>query len=101
MTRAYSNLSLPPIHILLNSNSWPGPTLAEQSAGLGKLLPATDAEPADSVWRSVASYRDEVVELYQAGYSLCAIARKVAIAWDSVARLLDKAGLRERKNKSR
>lgn len=44
---------------------------------------------------------DEAVELYRAGYSLSAIEKKLGIAWDSVARLLDKADVRERKNKSR
>lgn len=43
----------------------------------------------------------EAVELYSAGYSLNAISLKLGIAWDSVARLLDRAGVRERKNKSR
>jgi transposase-like protein len=43
----------------------------------------------------------EVVQLYEAGYSLSAIEKKLGIAWDSVARLLDKAGVRERRNKSR
>jgi hypothetical protein len=41
------------------------------------------------------------VELFAAGYSLTAISLKLGIAWDSVARLLDRAGVRERKNKSR
>jgi transposase-like protein len=39
----------------------------------------------------VRPHMDEVVELYQAGYSLSAIEKKVGIAWDSVARLLDKS----------
>jgi len=43
----------------------------------------------------------EAVELFQAGHSLNAISLKLGIAWDSVARLLDRAGVRERKNKSR
>lgn len=73
----------------------------DQSAGLSKLLSAADAEPPESTWRPVARYMDEVVELYRSGYSLCVIERKAGIAWDSVARLLDKVGVRERKNKSR
>jgi transposase-like protein len=64
------------------------------------LVLATDAEPKGTSWRSVRPYLDEVVQLYEAGYSLTAIEKKLGIAWDSVARLLDKAGVRERRNKS-
>lgn len=39
----------------------------DQSAGLPKRLPSTDAEPRESTWRPVASFVDEVVELYQVG----------------------------------
>lgn len=73
----------------------------DQSAGLACLLPATDAEPAETAWRPVQPYMDEAVRLYQEGYSLVQIQRELGIAWDSVARLLDKAGVRERKNKYR
>lgn len=79
----------------------PSPTLVDQSAGRANLIPATDAEPPETIWRPVRPYMDEVVELYKAGYSLSAIERKVGVAWDSVARLLDKAGVMERKNRSR
>ena len=101
MTRAYSNFSIPPLDILNDLAPESRPTLVDQSAGLSKLLPATDAEPTETAWRPVRTYMDEVVQLYAAGYSLSAIERKVGIAWDSVARLLDKAGVRERKNRSR
>jgi hypothetical protein len=101
LTHAYSNFSLPPLHTFHNREEEPAPTLADQSAGLSKLLAATDAEPAETSWRSVRPYMDEVVQLYEAGYSLSAIEKKLGIAWDSVARLLDQAGVRERKNKSR
>ena len=101
MARTYSNFVLPPLHSINDLAQDPSPTLIDQSAGLNKLLPAIDAEPAETTWRSVRPYMDEVVQLYQAGYSLTAIERKVGIAWDSVARLLDRAGVRERKNKSR
>lgn len=79
----------------------PTPTLVDQSVGLSGQLLSTDADAAETTWRSVRPYMDEAVELYQAGHSLSAIARKLGIAWDSVARLLDRAGVRERKNKSR
>ncbi len=42
-------------------------------------------------------YQAEVVHLYQTALSLTKISKKVGIAWDSVARLLDRAGGRERK----
>jgi transposase-like protein len=75
--------------------------LVDQSAGLANLLPATDAQPGQTTWRSVRPYMEDAVQRYEAGYSLSAIEKKLGIAWDSVARLLDKAGVRERKNKSR
>lgn len=101
VTRSYANFSLPPLDALERGQTGLEPTLVDQSAGQAVLVPATDAEPANSAWRPVAPYMEEVVELYRAGYSLTAIEKKVGIAWDSVARLLDKAGVRERKNKSR
>lgn len=101
MTRTYSNFSLPPLDVFNGPLPGAGPTLVDQSAGKAVLVPATDAKPAESAWRPVARYMDEVVDLYRAGYSLSAIEKKLGIAWDSVARLLDKAGVRERKNKSR
>jgi hypothetical protein len=64
-------------------------------------MPATDAATAETTWRSVRPYMEEVVRLYQAGHSLKVIEKKVGIAWDSVAPLLDKAGVRERRNKSK
>ena len=62
------------------------------------MLPAADSDPAETTWRPVRPYMDEVVQLYHAGYSLTAIEKKVGIAWDSVARLLDRAGVRQRKS---
>jgi hypothetical protein len=75
--------------------------LVDQSAGLSALLPAVDREPATGPWHSVRPYMDEAVRLYQDGHSLVQIQKKLGIAWDSVARLLDQAGVRERRNKSR
>jgi hypothetical protein len=43
----------------------------------------------------------DAAALYQDGHSLTAISVKLGIAWDWVARLLDRAGVRERKNKMR
>ena len=58
--------------------------------------PAVDAEPAQTLWRPVRAYMEEAVQLYRGGYSLTAIGKKLGIAWDSVARLLDEAGVRPR-----
>ncbi|MGH8959746.1 MAG: hypothetical protein ACRDWT_00825 [Jatrophihabitantaceae bacterium] len=41
------------------------------------------------------------MRLYELGRSLSSISAEVGIAWDSVARLLDRAGVQERKNKQR
>jgi hypothetical protein len=101
VTRAYSNYDLPPLETFFAASAVVAPTLVDQSAGLARLLPATDAEPAETGWRTTLPRMDEAVELYRAGYSLTAIEKKLGIAWDSVARLLDRAGVRERKNKSR
>jgi transposase-like protein len=65
------------------------------------LALAVDQEPATGPWQSTLPRMAEAVELYSAGYSLNAISLKLGIAWDSVARLLNRAGVRERKNKSR
>lgn len=76
-------------------------TLVQQSEGVCGLAPAVDQEPATGAWQSTLPRLAEAVELYSAGYSLTAVSKKLGIAWDSVARLLDRAGVRERKNKSR
>jgi hypothetical protein len=101
VTEAYSNFSLPPLDTFAFRKDVAEPTLVDQSAGIANLVPATDAQPAETSWRSVRAHMTEVVQLYEAGYSLSAIEKKLGIAWDSVARLLDKAGVRERRNKSR
>lgn len=77
------------------------PTLVEQAEGIGSLRPATDAEAVQTGWRLTLPYLADAVALYEAGESLNKISQKLGIAWDSVARLLDRAGVRERKNKSR
>jgi hypothetical protein len=99
VARTYSNFAIPPLHSINDLAPAPSPTLVDQSAGLSNLLPATDAEPAETAWRSVWPYMPEAVQLYQAGYSLTAIQKKLGIGWDSVARL-DKAGVRERRKKA-
>jgi hypothetical protein len=94
--RLYSNFRLPPFEALDEPLSAVVPTLVAQSEGVGSLQPAVDLEAAGP-WRSVLPYMDEVVQLYEAGYSLTAIEKKLGITWDSVARLLDKAGVRDRR----
>jgi transposase-like protein len=65
------------------------------------MQPASDVEPAVIKWRSTRPHQAEAVRLYQAGRSLTSISKEIGIAWESVARLLDQAGVREWKNKPR
>lgn len=70
------------------------PTLLDQAHGSDAVLPARDgAQP--SLLRRL-TIRDEVaaVQLYREGQSLSAIARTTGMSWESVARLLDRAGVR-------
>jgi hypothetical protein len=92
---------LPPIHETGGLDVDAPVTLVAQSEGLSAMALASDAEPTVTTWRSTKPHQVEVVRLYQQGRSLTSIAGEVGIAWDSVARLLDRAGVRERKNKSR
>jgi transposase-like protein len=62
---------------------------------------ASDVEPAITAWRSTRPHQAEVVRLYQAGRSLTSISKEIGIAWESVARLLDRAGVREWKKNGR
>lgn len=101
MTRAYSNFHLPPLDADLIDSVDHYVTLVQQSEGVRPLVPATDEEPATGPWRSTLPFLTDAVGLYQDGHSLTAISAKLGIAWDSVARLLDRAGVRERKNRSR
>lgn len=101
MIRIYSNFSLPAPNRDEKQASDQTVTLVAQAQGLSSLLPAADAEPAQRAWRSTLPFQAEVVRLYQDGRSLTSIEKEVGIAWDSVARLLDRAGVRERKNKGR
>ncbi len=66
-----------------------------------RLVPAADQAPASTGWRSTRRFQAEAVRLYQEGRSLSSIRRELGIAWDSVARLLDRGGVRERKTKAR
>ena len=81
---------------IVNSGTTAHATLVQQSEGLSPLVPAADAEPVQSNWRSTRPYQAEVVRLHQTGRSLTSISREVGISWDSVARLLDRAGVRAR-----
>lgn len=96
LTRAYSNFRIPPLDVIVNSAMSVHATLVQQSEGLSPLVPAIDAEPVQSNWRSTRPYQAEVVRLYKKGRSLTSISREVGISWDSVARLLDIAGVRAR-----
>lgn len=101
VTEAYSKFVVPPLDLGKLPYEGPAVTLVGQSQGLSPLVPATDQEPAATGWRSTRPLQAEAVQLYQEGHSLASIRRELGIAWDSVARLLDRAGVRERKNKSR
>jgi transposase-like protein len=46
-------------------------------------------------------FQAQAVRLYQEGRSVTSIRKELGIAWDSVVRLLDRAGVRERKTKAR
>lgn len=101
VTEAHSKFIVPPLDQGIRSPVRASATLLDQSHGLSPLVPATDQRPATTAWRSTLPLEAEAVRLYQEGHSLAAIRRELGIAWDSVARLLDRAGVRERKNKSR
>ena len=73
--------------------------MVDQSQGLSPLLPAAELEPTTKPWRSTFSYLNEAVALYADGHSVSAIARKLGIAWASVARLLNRVGVRSREDK--
>ena len=93
VTRAYPNFHLPPLNQSLTSSEDQHVTLVHQSEGVSGLVPAVDQEPATGPWQSTPPRMVEAVgpavrvladcDLYQLG-----------IAWDSVARLLDRAGVR-------
>jgi hypothetical protein len=76
-------------------------TLTDQAEGRSSLLLAEAGARPATAWKSTRPHQGKVVRLYEDGHSLTSIAKQVGIAWDSVARLLDRAGVRERKNKSR
>lgn len=73
-------------------------TLADQAEGRSSLLLAEAGTRPATAWKSTRPHLDKVVRLYEEGHSLTSISKQVGIAWDSVARLLDRAGVRERKN---
>lgn len=101
VVEAYSKFLIPPLDQGKDPFVGAPVTLVGQSEGLSPLLPAVDRVPASTGWRSTRPFQDEVVRLYQEGRSLASIRQEVGIAWDSVARLLDRAGVRERRNKAR
>jgi hypothetical protein len=96
VTRAYLNFRIPPISTFAQAVDPRPVTLADQAEGASPLLLSSDGGPAATTWRRVGRSEPEVVRLYQAGRSLASIAREVGISWDSVARLLDRAGVRRR-----
>jgi len=101
VTEAYSKFVVPPLDLGKRHYEGTPATLVGQAQGLSPLVPAVDQEPAASTWRSTRQFQAEAVRLYKEGHSLSSIHRELGIAWDSVARLLDRAGVRERKNKAR
>lgn len=101
MTEAYSKLVVPPLDLGKHPYEGTSATLVGQAQGLSPLVPAADQAPASTGWRSTRRFQAEAVRLYQEGRSLSSIRRELGIAWDSVARLLDRGGVRERKTKAR
>lgn len=53
---SYSNSALPPLDTFGASTERRVATLVDQSAGLSQLMPAMDAEAAETAWRSVGPY---------------------------------------------
>jgi hypothetical protein len=95
VTRAYSNFRVPPVDGAVGYAHSDDATLVHQSEGLSALLPAADAEPAQSTWRSAQPYQAEVVRLYRIGRSLTVnfTTGRYSLG-HTVARLLDRAGVR-------
>jgi hypothetical protein len=96
--RGYSKFRLPALAALAPSQLAVTPTLADQAAGDSPLLPAGDlAETSTGNPRLSLATQQRAVALYQQGRSLTSISRDLHVAWDSVARMLDRGGVRTRR----
>jgi DNA-binding CsgD family transcriptional regulator len=96
VVRHYSNFQIPQMSAGGSRQDLAPPTLAMQAQGVAGLLPAGDDRPVIRLRRLTARDVAEAVRLYAGGRSLSAIARDLGMSWDSVARLLDRAGVRRR-----
>ncbi len=97
VTRSYSNFLVPKLLVEPHTEHREL-TLADQSAGHPGLLPAVDAFRPPAGNRPLTPHDEaEVVRRFRAQQSLAGIARDTGRSWDSVARLLERAGVRPRR----
>jgi hypothetical protein len=98
MIRSYSNFLLPEI-MTDSAQQRPKtePTLLDQAEGHWRPLLAQDDQSPARLPRLTRHQKDAVVRLYEHELSLSAIARQIGISWDSVARVLDQAGVRPKR----
>lgn len=101
VTIAYSKFRLPsPSSHPLGARP-PEPGLSQQALGRSQVEPASDdGTSIDHAWRIPERQRESVLRLCRDGKSLTSISKDVGIAWDSVARLLDEAGIRARSSRA-
>jgi DNA-directed RNA polymerase specialized sigma subunit len=96
VTRCYSNFQIPTLESLTGEAVDP-PTLADQAKGQSTLLPAEAPHRANRTSTLGKPARQAVVDRFRSERSLYSIARELGISWDSVARILEQAGLRARR----
>lgn len=97
--RSYSNFSIPANILRKGAKpSQAAPTLEQQAVNENVLLPSEDlaARPRTGNHPITARQKAEVVRLFRTGLSPNAIATALDLSWDSVARLLERAGIRDR-----
>jgi hypothetical protein len=72
----------------------PAPTLEDQANGKDVLQLSTDVARSANSRRLTIDKIEQIIQLYQAGYSVQAIRAQVRVRWGTAARVLADAGLR-------
>jgi len=94
VARTYSNFAIPPLSSA-RPGTEPAPTLEDQANGQDVLQPSVDiVRPAERIRRLTIDKIEQIIQLYQAGYSVQAIRAQVRVRWQTAAQVLAEAGLR-------
>jgi hypothetical protein len=89
------NLAIPPL-VAGQPDDKPVPTLEDQANGKDVLRVATDiARPAGGSRRLTIDKIEQIIQLYRDGLSVDAVRQKLSVSWNTAARVLNEAGLRE------